>query len=483
MSTITTAAEVRSHLQHPIVDADGHIVECLPVLIDHIRKVAGDDVADRFGGTAITYSSRSSKLLERSPTHGRAPTRGVAMAPWWALPTNARDRATGFLPGLLAERLDEIGIDFAVLYSSVGLACVGHPDTAIRTGACRGLNHYLADVTDGYQHLMTATAVVPTTTPDEAIAELEYAVQQLGFRSVMFNDLVLRPADGGGGVARCDLLALDSDYDYDPLWARCVDLGVAVTVHSGAQGYGLRTSSSRYMFNHIGNFGAAGHAFAKAVFFGGVTNRFPTLNFAFLEGGVAWGVMLLCDLVDRFAKRGGENIDRLNPEHLDLDEWNRILDQYGGARFADPGVREAMAAQSDNPPVEIDDYRACGVTSAADIGRHFDNFYFGCEADDPTISWAYAKDVNPGGTCLRPVLGSDLGHWDVSNMLDVLPEAYELVDHGHLDHRQFRDFSCDNAIRLHGLMNPKFFDGTAVEHYASTLIAEEVALRAQVVGR
>ena len=111
MSTITTAAEVRSHLQHPIVDADGHIVECLPVLIDHIRKVAGDDVADRFGGTAVTYSSRSSKLLERSPTHGRAPTRGVAMAPWWALPTNARDRATGFLPGLLAERLDEIGID------------------------------------------------------------------------------------------------------------------------------------------------------------------------------------------------------------------------------------------------------------------------------------------------------------------------------------------------------------------------------------
>ena len=91
--------------------------------------------------------------------------------------------------------------------------------------------------------------------------------------------------------------------------------------------------------------------------------------------------------------------------------------------------------------------------------------------------------MNPGGTCLRPVLGSDLGHWDVSNMLDVLPEAYELVDHGHLDHDQFRDFSCDNAIRLHGLMNPNFFDGTAVEHYASTLIAEEVAVRAQVAGR
>ena len=81
----------------------------------------------------------------------------------------------------------------------------------------------------------------------------------------MFNDLVLRPADSSGGVARCDLLALDSDYDYDPLWARCVELGVAVTVHSGAQGYGLRTSSSRYMFNHIGKFATANEAICKGV--------------------------------------------------------------------------------------------------------------------------------------------------------------------------------------------------------------------------
>jgi hypothetical protein len=324
---------------------------------------------------------------------------------------------------------------------------------------------------------MTATAVVPTTTPDEALAELDHAVLQLGFRSVMFNDLVLRPADSGGGIARCDLLALDSDHDYDPLWARCVELGVAVTVHSGAQGFGLRTSSSRYMFNHIGNFGAAGHAFAKAVFFGGVTARFPTLNFAFLEGGVAWGVQLLCDLVDRFAKRGGPNIDRLNPAHLDLAEWDRILDEHGGARFADPAVREAMAAQSDHPPVEVDDYRACGVGSAQDIADHFANFYFGCEADDPTISWAFARNVNPAGTTLQPVLGSDLGHWDVSDMLEVLPEAYELVEHGHLDHAQFRDFACDNTIRLHGRMNAAFFDGTAVEGYARDLLARDRPLR------
>ena len=76
---------------------------------------------------------------------------------------------------------------------------------------------------------------------------------------------------------------------------------------------GLRASSSRYMYNHIGNFASSADAFAKALFFGGVTHRFPTLNFAFLECGVSWGVQLLCDLIDRWQKRGGANIERLDP--------------------------------------------------------------------------------------------------------------------------------------------------------------------------
>jgi hypothetical protein len=56
-------------------------------------------------------------------------------------------------------------------------------------------------------------------------------------------------------------------------------------------------------------------------------------------------------------------------------------------------------------------------------------------------------------------------------MRDVLPEAYELVEHHLLSLAQFRAFSCDNAIRLHGGMNPRFFDGTRVETYARDLLA------------
>jgi hypothetical protein len=181
-------------------------------------------------------------------------------------------------------------------------------------------------------------------------------------------------------------------------------------------------------------------------------------------------VQLLCDLIDRWHKRGGTNIERLDPSLLDLAEWNELLSKYGGELFADEAVRRATLGQSDTPPADTDDFRACGVDGPAGIARQFDRFFFGCEADDATIAWGYAADVNPLGTTLQPILGSDIGHWDVPDMLGVLPEAYELVEDGRLTTAQFRDFACDNTIRLHGGMNPRFFEGTRVEQHARDVL-------------
>ena len=38
-----------------------------------------------------------------------------------------------------------------------------------------------------------------------------------------------------------DVLALDSDHDYDPVWAKCRELGIAPTFHSAGSNQGLRT--------------------------------------------------------------------------------------------------------------------------------------------------------------------------------------------------------------------------------------------------
>jgi len=461
------ARTIRSRLDHPVVDADGHIVESIPVVVDYMRAVAGSTVADRFTASVPSFGSRRSRLLAAADHFDeRAP--GVFIPPWWTVAANPLDRATAFLPGLLHERLDEIGLDFTVLYTSVGLACFNHPDDEVRRGSCRAINTYLAEICQGLGDRLTPAAVIPAHTPEEAIDALEHAVVELGFKAAVVNCCVSRKDPAGRSWI--DLLALDSPYDYDPMWQRFTDLGVAVTTHSPTMGLDLRQSSSRYMFNHIGTFAAGSEAVAKALVLGGVANRFRDLNFGFMECGVGWGVQLLFDLLGRWEKRGGAHINRLDPGAIDPAEWDRLLDLHGGERFADADLRASMLAQSDNPPPELDDFRDSGVIHPEDLVAFFDRFYFGCEADERTVGWAFDTATNPLGAVLRPVLGSDIGHWDVSDMTGVLVEARELVSEGRLDPEQFRAFTCDNPIRLHATMNPAFFEGTTVQRYARDLI-------------
>ena len=63
-----------------------------------------------------------------------------------------------------------------------------------------------------------------------------------------------------------DPLGLDSEYNYDPFWAKCIELGVAPTMHSHAIGLSHRTSISSYNYNHIGHFADASEITAKAMF-------------------------------------------------------------------------------------------------------------------------------------------------------------------------------------------------------------------------
>ena len=41
----------------------------------------------------------------------------------------------------------------------------------------------------------------------------------------------------------------------------------------------------------------------SALFLGGVAHRFPSLRFAFLEGGAGWAAMLYADLLAHWRKR------------------------------------------------------------------------------------------------------------------------------------------------------------------------------------
>ena len=51
----------------------------------------------------------------------RHATGGLTRPTWWGEPANTLDRATAMIPRLFYERLDDFGIDFALLYTSLGL--------------------------------------------------------------------------------------------------------------------------------------------------------------------------------------------------------------------------------------------------------------------------------------------------------------------------------------------------------------------------
>ncbi len=111
----TTSAAIRAQLGHPVIDADGHAAEYAPAFVEYLRQVAGPRLVERYvakreaGGW---FGLSPAERLRRRVTRPSA----------WTLPTvNVRDRATAMLPRLLRERMDDFGLDFSIVYSTLAL--------------------------------------------------------------------------------------------------------------------------------------------------------------------------------------------------------------------------------------------------------------------------------------------------------------------------------------------------------------------------
>jgi hypothetical protein len=78
------------------------------------------------------------------------------------------------------------------------------------------------------------------------------------------------------------------------------------------------------------------------------------------------------------------------------------------------------------------------------------------------------------GAQLRAIFSSDIGHWDVPDMTEVLAEAYAPVEEEVMTDADFRDWVFTNPVTLWTGMNPDFFKGTVVEHEVDHLLAVRV---------
>jgi hypothetical protein len=112
------SAEIRARLNHPIIDSDGHTVEFLPAFLDVLKEVGGSKVVDNYvNGGGLQRSLRWYQLSEKERL-----ARRITRPAWWGVAMkNTLDRATASMPKLLHQRLDEFGLDFSVLYPTLGL--------------------------------------------------------------------------------------------------------------------------------------------------------------------------------------------------------------------------------------------------------------------------------------------------------------------------------------------------------------------------
>jgi predicted TIM-barrel fold metal-dependent hydrolase len=462
MALISAAAarrirEIRGALDHPVVDADGHLLESVPLLLDYLEKEGGREAREGFArGLADVFTGPGD------------PGTGRARGPWWPMTADAEYQATLTAPALLSERLPDLGIDFSIVYPSLGLALATLPDAELRRLLCRSLNRLNADLCRPHARRLAVSAVIPMHTPEEAVAELEYCVRELGLRVAMIPPAVARPLsahpDAFPAAHRMDRYGIDSDHDYDPVWRAFSELGVAVGAHGGLGFRYLpagRCSPTNYAYNHVLGHADLQEGLCRALVFGGVPHRFPGLRFVFLEGGVLWALSLLQAIEEHWEKRS-RGLAVYDPARLDRTRLAQLLAAQGLPALPPVDLR----GDGDEPWVR-DEFEGSGIACEEDLARLFsEQFFFGCESDDRGIHRAFDANGNPLGAPLRPLFSSDIGHWDVPALGEVLPQSRELVDRGLLSEDDYRRFVFEFPVRAHTSGRPDFFEGTTVEDAA-----------------
>jgi predicted TIM-barrel fold metal-dependent hydrolase len=483
-----TSAQVRAELDHPVIDADGHWTELFPVYFDYIDEVAGAATVDTF---KVRYGHRFHDWYQLSAEERLR--KRLRRPAFWGTPTNTPDRAAAILPGYFYDRLDEYGIDLALVFPSIGLT-LGRDlsDRDLANAVIRAYNVMAAETFAPYADRMIPAGVLSLAHPDDAMDQLEHA-SSLGLKVLVTGGTIQRPieedADWQPDPARrrtyIDALAVDSPYDYEPVWRKFVDLGIPLTSHSGSMGWPDRALVNSFVGNHLGHFAQSHHVFARSLFLGGVTHRHPQLNVGFLEGGVGWACNLYSDLFGHWEKRNKAFMHaNLKPTNFDTAAFSELYLKYTEGHPRYEGKIDAIVEanldslecdtsqqQLADRDIDADEFAAVPIESTDDIRRLFARpFYFGCEADDPMTALAFDERLDMR---LKPLFGSDISHFDVVDASETVEEAWELVDRKLITPDDFRDFTFTNAVHLYRGMNPDFFAGTVVESAAAAAFNPE----------
>lgn len=205
------------------IDADGHVMEPAGMwqrFIDPaLRERAPRLVRDGNGHTRILVDGRLSPRAEGANS--------VSGAMQDAFAVRIRENLGAYLeadysPEAQVRALDQGGIDVSFLYPTQGLytAAIDDLDPALALAICRAFNEWIVGFC-GYapERLRPVGMLVALHDPAAAVGEAERLAAR-GFKAVFVRP---NPIHGRN---------LD-DPAYEPVWAACERLGLAVGVHEG----------------------------------------------------------------------------------------------------------------------------------------------------------------------------------------------------------------------------------------------------------
>ena len=302
---MTTEAKVKLK----VVDADGHYMEppsgLAPWIEDRYKDVA--PFLDPHPDGGVTWGGRS-WFLEGAPgfTEGgggfardnetstknllinSGQGEGVSMM---KMPVPA-----AYEPEARLKLLDEESMDAAVFYPTGALTWV--PDVDYHHALNRALNDWVAEFCAfDPARLFGVTNIVAIHDVEEACNEVRRCAERHGFKAIFLRTAL--PSEQARWW---------SD-QYDPLWATCQELDVAVGFHPfpGDSMWGAgryfdlqRSDPNRIMMRtpFIAPVDAMNTIMGLIV--GGITERFPDLRFGMLESGGGWIVPFLERLDNRY---------------------------------------------------------------------------------------------------------------------------------------------------------------------------------------
>jgi predicted TIM-barrel fold metal-dependent hydrolase len=257
--------------EHPVIDADGHIMEPR----DLWPRYMPESLRDR--GPRPDPDHRVLMHIDgvTVPPRSLYPKKPSAHAERFKEAVESDFSARSQLDGMDVE-----GIDAAVAFPSKGLAvmAVDGVDPVITTAAAQAYNTWLAEYTQEDPGRLFGAAMIDVRDVDGAVVEARRAIGELGFVAAF-----LRPNPVGGRAWH--------DPAYEPLWSAMEELDAPICFHEGAGGLLPQVGVDRFdlhSFWHCVTHPVENQMAMLSVVMGGVAERHPKLRFAFLECGAGW---------------------------------------------------------------------------------------------------------------------------------------------------------------------------------------------------